>query len=228
MWSGRIAGLPDGEGGPDGRPRKGGVPVRRIRVEGEDGETLEIEHGPAADAAARRVRGIREIGAFAFDRCPICLAPVRRVVSTSRPPRSAARSAPSSANDATTSSAAGSRSTCSTGGTAQFATPAPALGAFLEAPPGAGSVSQHAGRQVRTHPPRPGRRSVPRHSRQRRVRLHLHATQPSQVPARRAQARLSRGVPRPAGDTRHARGPSHPTRPRRSPRCACWRGLSCQ
>lgn len=71
MWPGRIAGEPDDENG----PRKGRIPLHRLRIEGDDGRVLEVRHGPRTGETTHQVTVVRDIGYHAFNHCPICLAP---------------------------------------------------------------------------------------------------------------------------------------------------------
>jgi hypothetical protein len=71
VWSGRIAGEPDEAS----RQARGRIPADRLRIEGDDGQMLDIRFGPQEGQSSVRVTALREIGPYAFDRCPICLAP---------------------------------------------------------------------------------------------------------------------------------------------------------
>jgi hypothetical protein len=72
VWPGTISG---GEEGDAPRRRRGDIPVRRLAVRGDDGESLEAAHAPLEGSTDHRFHSVREIESHSFDRCPICLSP---------------------------------------------------------------------------------------------------------------------------------------------------------
>jgi hypothetical protein len=72
-WQGVVA--EDGVSPPTGRPSKGCVPAGEVRIQGHAGQELAFGQRPPPGAPPVRVRGLRDIGPYRFEVCPIYLAP---------------------------------------------------------------------------------------------------------------------------------------------------------
>lgn len=224
---GRIAAEPDGDGDgdEDGRWRKGRVPARRIRVKADDGKVLDIAHRPPADAPPVRVQGIREIGGFCFDRCSICLVPG---------PDSSEHVPPASLGGTVRTRVCG-RCNNELGSRIEVDLFDWRDGAVRNARASADSAPGRRRLERVLYRTAPDGQFVLvldgrvdgafRTRRVGRIRLRLLAARSRALPAGRTQARLPRGVPRPAGDARHSVGTGDPPGPRRDSRHARGRAI---